>query len=164
MPQTTYDNKDGVIKFRYLKPMGFSLPHVTGNFFPKESTQYIEVPGQIGRFPVEGYDMNYVHEVKIENEFPRELPDIFDDLDDEVRMQYIAKQATQAADAHERNNEVRKNLAYYAQAGYIEILSDSFLDVIKKKKSDKATKSPEAPVEDAEVEAAKPRVKISKTP
>lgn len=138
-------DQESVISFRFTEtPVGFSLPGIGGNFFPKLGVMYREVQGHHGRFPFEAYDLDEVFNVKLENEFPRELPDVFEGFPDEVKREYYTKQASNAADAHNRNQEVRRELRRLERQGHIVIVGDTFMDQLTKKKAE--SKEKKAPV------------------
>lgn len=138
-----HESKKTVIRYRFLKPMGLVLSNY-GNRYPEKTIIYESRPDAVGRFPRDGYDFEKLFEEELLDEFPKELPEVFDDFPPDVKQQYLLKQAEQAAQNHGSNNVTRQELAYYAAKGYIEIVEDSFLDAQSMKKKVKVAPSKES--------------------
>ena len=155
MPRKKTEVRKTKIRYKFLRPMGLVLTHY-GNRYPEKTIIYETFPDRVGRFPRDGYDFDKVFEEELLDEFPKPLPDIFDDYPVEVKTQYLVQQANLAAQNHAANNVTRSELDEYASKGYIEIIEDSFMDApsMKKKEPDKVpvAKNPkvEKPLEKSE--------------
>lgn len=124
-------NDKTIIKFRFKRPGGFSVSG-HGNFTPELKPTLLTpqeggVPLALGNTWVIGYDYSQTYPIELESEQVRPLPQhILDATDEETRLSFKQRAATEAAEAHGRNNAKRDELAYHASTGLIEIVSDSF--------------------------------------
>jgi hypothetical protein len=135
-----------IIKFKFLKPVGFSLTGY-GNFTPKMGMTPKKIPGLMGQFWEIGYLFDEVFEIKMAPEHPRDLPQHIADGEDEVtRSAYRVEQAKNAAANHEANNHHRDELYRLETLGYISITADSFYDTLEQVNADKDAANAPAPV------------------
>lgn len=133
------ESKDAtLIKFKYLKEVGFTLGDKDGalkfgNFTPTMCAVPTQVNGIAGTVWVDGYDFNEEHEVRLPPEIVPELPEyIALHNDASIAEQYKLRRAEEAAKQHALNNEIRAQLNYYEQKGYIKVTYDSFMEYSKK--------------------------------
>ena len=154
--EDTYMSKQtkSQLKFKFLKPMGLVFAD-KGNFFPEMVDKMQTVPGRAGLWPFHDYDYEKIYTLDLLDEIPAEWPSYFKDLPEAVHLEYLRSKASQAAEYHEANNTIRRQAEYYAEMGYIEIISDTFIDGLKAKEKAAVVEA----VEPDEVPVPKPSPK-----